>query len=773
MILKQVNSHNLKSESERSDTKNKYDVEQFETNLDSPKHDGDEKTQPDSAQLDAESYDTRTSDEMDITINDLSDIIPTVDYEGDSLTVRMWVLALILTVLIIIVDCFFALRYPTLNIGTVVAQVLAFPLGRAWDRIVPNITIPLPYGKGIALNPGPFNRKEHACIYMFSNMGISANIVITLIVEQYKYFKQEIGIGRMILFNLGSYFTGLAWAGLTEDLLVTPADSIWPGILSNCALFTAFHRKEESHLNTWKISQFKFFSLVFSVSFVWYWFPDLIAPFLSYIGAWISWCSPTNAVLSQVFGVFSGLGVFPLTLDWAQVSSLSNPLTTPFWSVSIIFASFVFWIWIIMPALYYQDYWQTGHFPIMTSSIFNSNGTSYLASNVVNSDWELDLSKLEEYSPVMLPIAFLMNIAVGLATFSAVSVMFIFEYKESIFKVLKNEKKDVHNLALRKYKRFHWSVYVTLMIIGLVLGIIFSVAWGQSLLTAGGFLVAMIIAGVLYYPVAAVESRSNFFINLTSFYDIVAAFWFDGKPLHLVYFYNTAFGTTQHAMHFSQSAKVGHYMKVPPKHTMIVLFAAGVWASITNTVITSLILTTLDDVCTPDAPNNMTCKKIQTTFNKHLVWGLFGKHIFSVKGRYSWVLWFFLAGAVLALFVVIMRRFRPNAFWKKFSPTLFFAGASSIPSVTGINYSTWFVVAFIFNFFVYRRYKPWWRKYNLVLAIGLDVGVAIAALIIYFCVVFTGGSDKFSWWGTTVASAGCDSIGCPYINTTIEKPSGW
>ena len=52
------------------------------------------------------------------------------------------------------------------------------------------------------------------------------------------------------------------------------------------------------------------------------------------------------------------------------------------------------------------------------------------------------------------------------------------------------------------------------------------------------------------------------------------------------------------------------------------------------------------------------------------------------------------------------------------------------------------VVAGIFNFYIHRRFVEWWRKYNLVMAIGLDCGLAIAAIIIYFCVVYTGASEK-------------------------------
>ena len=56
-------------------------------------------------------------------------------------------------------------------------------------------------------------------------------------------------------------------------------------------------------------------------------------PFLSTIGACISWCNPSSGVLSQVFGVQTGLGLFPLTFDWSQITSLSNSLTTPFLAV--------------------------------------------------------------------------------------------------------------------------------------------------------------------------------------------------------------------------------------------------------------------------------------------------------------------------------------------------------------------------------------------------------------------------------------------------------
>jgi hypothetical protein len=54
---------------------------------------------------------------------------------------------------------FFYFRYPSVGISGLVPQLLAFPIGRAWARILPNVKI-----FGLSLNPGPFTVKEHVRI---------------------------------------------------------------------------------------------------------------------------------------------------------------------------------------------------------------------------------------------------------------------------------------------------------------------------------------------------------------------------------------------------------------------------------------------------------------------------------------------------------------------------------------------------------------------------------------------------------------------------------
>lgn len=715
------------------------------------------------------------TDALEITGEDINAILLPEDVNAPTSTLRMWILAFCLSALIAGVDSFFSMRFPTVSIGAIVAQVIAYPIGNLWHFFVPLKNVPLPFSLGFNLNPGRFNQKEHACVFVFANLVVSANLVNNLVVEQFKFFDRNIGIGRMILFNLSCYLISFGWSGLTIDILVTPSDRIWPGVLSNIALFKTLHSNENPLVHHWKMTRYKFFRIIFICSFSWYWLPDLIMPFLSTIGAWISWCNPSSGVLSQVFGVQTGLGLFPLTFDWSQITTLSNPLTTPFLAVCSVFFSFVFWIWIIMPGLYYKNHWQTANLPIMTNSIYDVKGESYQATKVVNKNWNLDHEKFKNYSPVILPIAFLMNLALGLATFAAMMVQFILKFKSEVIIPLRtrNCRPDIHNMDMYRYERLHWSIYILVSFIGLGLGFAFCEGFNDSPLTAEGFFVSIIIGGLLFVPLSLIESRANMLISLAPFFEIVSAFWYKGQPLTLLYFYCFGFSTLQHAMHISQSAKVGHYMRIPSRVTMTVMFVSAIWSSLVSPAVTGYVVTHIEDICTPDASNNMTCRKAKTQFNTHLVWGLFGDKLFAHGGRYSWVLYFFLVGSLTSLLHFILVKLKPNSFVRKFDPILFFGGAANIPSVTGFNYSTWFFVAGIFNFYIHRRFVEWWRKYNLVMAIGLDCGLAIAAIVIYFCVVYTGASEKIQWWGTTVGTNGCDVNGCPHLKGPIIIRSEW
>lgn len=93
-------------------------------------------------------------------------------------------------------------------------------------------------------------------------------------------------------------------------------------------------------------------------------------------------------------------------------------------------------------------------------------------------------------------------------------------------------------------------------------------------------------------------------------------------------------------------------------------------------------------------------------------------------------------------------------------------------------------MGFIFNYVVRRRHFSWWTKYNCkpscidesyreanahldVLSAGLDCGVAISIIVIFFCVQYPlagsiGRNTIQTWWGNTVPFDNADGRSVSY-----------
>jgi hypothetical protein len=63
-------------------------------------------------------------------------------------------------------------------------------------------------------------------------------------------------------------------------------------------------------------------------------------------------CVNTKHAFQQLFGVNYGLAMGMVTFDWSQITYIGSPLATPWWAEANIAVGFVFFFWILTPALY-------------------------------------------------------------------------------------------------------------------------------------------------------------------------------------------------------------------------------------------------------------------------------------------------------------------------------------------------------------------------------------------------------------------------------------
>jgi len=122
------------------------------------------------------------------------------DEELPANTIRAWVLGLLLTTIASGLNALFSLRSPTLTISSFVVQLVAYPLGFGWAKVIPSRTFET-VGVQWSLNPGPFNMKEHGLIVIMANAAIGNGVgyFTDTIVAQRGFYGQDFGWGFDIM----------------------------------------------------------------------------------------------------------------------------------------------------------------------------------------------------------------------------------------------------------------------------------------------------------------------------------------------------------------------------------------------------------------------------------------------------------------------------------------------------------------------------------------------------------------------------------------------
>ena len=124
---------------------------------------------------------------------------------------------------------------------------------------------------------------------------------------------------------------------------------------------------------------------------------------------------------------------------------------------------------------------------------------------------------------------------------------------------------------------------------------------------------------------------------------------------------------------------------------------------------------------------------LRLTHPRFLYRGLIGPtRQFGTGSIYHPHLYAIIVGTFIPIPVYLLQLYYPKSWVRYVSTPVIIAGLSAIPPATGINYSSWFLVAFIFQYLIRKRNFAWWSKFNYVLSSALDSGTVIAVMIIFF-----------------------------------------
>ncbi|KAF2667984.1 small oligopeptide transporter [Microthyrium microscopicum] len=694
-------------------------------------------------------------------------------------TLRAWLIGMAFVTLGSGMNMLFSLRQPTIAIGNLVAQISSYPVGVFMAKIFPNRQFNL-FGLKFNLNPGPFNKKEHVIIVVMANVSFAGGAAYsTFALEAMRgFYNVNYGTGFSILLTLATQVTGIAMAGAFRRFLVDPPSVMYPSVLPNCALFNTLHDEKQASdptkTNGWSISRFRFYFYVLTGAFLWYWFPGWLWQGLS-VFAWVTWIKPNSVIVNQLFGGFSGISLFPpftvFTLDWTMVASyVVSPLTVPWHSLANTLIGLVIFVWIITSAVHFSGTWYSDYLPMSDSNSYDNTGQSYNVSRILNDDFTLNVDKYKEYSPIFLSTTFALQYGLSFAATIALVVHTALYHGKDLWKRLSNPKaepKDVHGKLYEVYTPVPTWWYLVLNVIMIVIGFVCVLKWDTQL-PWWGYVLALAIAGFFLIPVGLIVAIYNMWIGLNVVCDVIISYARPGRPIGMLVFRSLSYNTLAQAISFSESLKMGFYMKVAPRTLFVSQLTAAVWSCIVQVGVFMWAFGNIKDICSEDQVDKYSCPNGRVFFQNSIVWGVIGpKRIFGAGSIYGFLQWFWLFGAALPVILYVVARKWPRSPTKYLHGPIIFGGIQQIPPAVPMNFLMWIMVGFIFSKLIRDRFRGWWLQYNYLLSAALDAGLALCTILIFLTLQLTQKTPP-DWWGNRVVSSTLDQQGIAIKKTVAD-----
>jgi len=471
------------------------------------------------------------------------------------------------------------------------------------------------------------------------------------------------------------------------------------------------------------------------------------------------WISPNNVKLGQLTGTVSGLGMSLVTFDWSQITYIGSPLATPWWAEANIMCGFVFFFWICTPILYYSNAWFSQYMPISSRGSYDNTGAAYNITRILTADSTLDVAAYEAYSPLFLSTTFALSYGLSFASITAIIVHTFLYFRKQIWTQARksmNEQPDIHARLMSRYRLVPEWWYAVVFLSMFAIGIIAIEVWPTQM-PVWAFILALIISFVYMIPIGMIQAITNQQLGLNVITELIIGYALPGHPLAMMLFKTWGYITMAQGLQFASDFKLGHYMKIPQRSMFWCQVVATVMAGTVQLGVQAWMFTNIKDMCNPKQHDRFICPSTEVFGTASIIWGLIGpRRQFSPGQVYYGLTFFFLIGAITPVVPYFLTKRWPNAIFKYINFPVIYSGTGLIPPATAVNYVPWGIVGFIFQYWIRRRNFSWWSKYNYVLSAGLDSGVALGAVIVFFTLQFpkdgnVGASNVELWWGNLAA----------------------
>ncbi|KAJ2906980.1 OPT oligopeptide transporter [Zalerion maritima] len=697
----------------------------------------------------------------------------TDNVEAPQLTFRVLSMGILFTAIKAAVYQLFIIRLPQVEIDVIVFQVLAYPIGKLLEKILPDAGFTFRDTR-YTLNPGKWSFKEHMLVVIMvgaCSAPYTDYIIFVQVLPQFFNQPWANSLTYQMTIAMSVQFIGYSIAGLCRPFLVFPSYCLWPNNLATLAVNKAFHSDaNEQVAGPWKrlysISRFRLFLWLTLALFIWEWFPQYIFTGLGTF-SWMEWIAPSNIYVKAFTGMDYGIGWNPLsTFDWANVTYTIKPLVYPFFTSMNTFIGMTVSSLIVL-IFWMNNAFHTGYLPAVSPTTFDHFGKSYNVSKILDDRAQFDLEKYRSYSPAYMAASHVQLYMFFFAEYTCVLTHTILCHGHQLklaFKALwhslpfvgssdseSDAYQDVHNRLMRQYPEAHAWWYLACLAISIALGL-----WGilsYPTETPPWVVFFGIFMSIIFLvPCGIAGAITGMAPTLNVMAEFIGGLIVPGNALAMNFFKTYGYITTAYALNFAGDMKLAHYVKESPRNLFIVQMIGTFVTTIVNVFVVRFQLE-LPNVCDPDpaiAPMRMVCPGPRVFFTASVFWGSLGpKRVWGPGGQYSVTLVGFLIGILFAVATwAVQKKWRNKSWPRQLHPVAFTMGFTQW-HVSGMGY---LIPAMPFAY------------YNYIVHAGFTLGTALTAIVVFFALAMQG--IDLSWWGNEITATG---LGSDYSQLTLKE----
>ncbi|SJM88812.1 related to sexual differentiation process protein ISP4 [Zygosaccharomyces bailii] len=653
-------------------------------------------------------------------------------------------------------------------------QICSYWFGKWLAKVLPDIKIGIGNFK-FSLNPGPWSIKENVLITLAAASGATGNQGTTPISLAEIYYKTKVNPAVAIFFMWSINFSGYALSYIARNFLIYEPQFIWPQALMQTNLFNSM-KSADANDSKEASRKLKYFFIAVIGMTVWEFLPEYVFPMLSSL-SFICWVAPENYVANFVGGGMGGMGFLNQSLDWSNITS--SVLLSPYWTICIQFAAFVFSCWILIPAAKWGNLSSYKH-GLMSNHLLTSNGTLYPVNDLItydhsstaNGEVSFNHTAYEKHGPVYIGAQQSWNIFFDYAAFtSAITWIVLFGRKEivSSFKKLKERflnKRNINKLYNDRLNDIQsqyeevpvWWFAVLWLITVVIFMTIF--ATNRMFIPWWTYFVALGISCIIIIPLAYLYAISNFQLAIGAFDELLYGVMVQNLKSHKHPAGASTYGAMSgdlwyRAQYMLQDQKIGHYMHIPPK----AVFMSQILGQLIGVPMNYGTVRWVLDTKMPylrgiikDPLHQWTGQGLTSYNTEAVLYVLIGPTKFFSSSKTKVIPFGLLVGFFAPFIIYVLYKLVPKMRFDLWNVTIFCSTMSNFYGNLSTGYSTQFIVGTFSMYFLFN-YKPQiWRKYNYLTAAAFDTGYNLAVLLIF--IIFSSGKtiSMPNWWGNNAVS---------------------